>query len=94
MTLDDETPSLFASRVERCLACGDILSQMGRPRHYCDATCRRVAEHERTRTPERLAAMREAKARQTQRAEAAMPGLWRKRRSRAISRGRRRRMAP
>jgi hypothetical protein len=71
----------------RCELCGDTLDPMARPRKYCDTYCRKAAEHERTRTPERLAEMRETKRRRTEQQEASMPGLWRKRRSRAISKG-------
>ena len=88
-----------ATPLTRC-ECGEVIPRNkkgGRPRKYCDAECAADAKRRRATeqpNPERLERMREAKARQTQRKEAALPGLWRKRRAAAISKGLARRTAP
>ena len=87
----------LATLLVRC-DCGAVIPRgTGRPRKYCDAECAADAKRRREAeqlTPERLERMREAKARQTQRKEAALPGLWRKRRAAAISNGLAKRAAP
>ncbi len=63
---------LFESQRVACLACGGPVHHpsIGRPRRYCDADCALEGKRASDRahmTPQRLAAMRQAKARWTAR---------------------------